>query len=242
MSDSENEMLIMALMDRPAMDSTSELKNTLKRALPEEILPNPTPVDYLSYIKNALIRTLPTTDSRNLKSDLEWTFWLDRHSFQKKKPLKRKKSFLTRKQRSELNLLSLPKRGWNYSSLQAVRDMWKDYMRQNLSLTKAPTCTDQDWSAFSAVLAKSELVGAELKVVQSKVPSQVGLRGTIVLETKMTFQIVAQDSKLKTIVKDSAVFEFFVDNMKFTIYGKHIMTRPSERSVKKIRGQMLPDL
>ncbi|XP_023019278.1 ribonuclease P/MRP subunit POP4 [Leptinotarsa decemlineata] len=224
------------------MSSSSGLKDTLKSVLPEEILPCQRREDQLPYIKNALMRTLPATDSKNLKNDLEWKFLLDRHSFQKKKQLKKKKSFLTRKQRSELNLLKLPKDGWSYVSLQPIRDMWKDYMRQNLSLFKVPQCIDQEWSTFSSVLAKSELVGAELTVIKSKIPSQVGMSGTVILETKMTFQIVVNDSKLKTLVKDNSVFEFHLDNIKFTIYGKHITTRPSERSVKKIRGQMVPEL
>ncbi|KAJ8957915.1 hypothetical protein NQ318_001912 [Aromia moschata] len=120
--------------------------------------------------------------------------------------------------------------------------MWKDYMRQNLDLARAPSCRDQEWGAFSAIVAKSELIGAELMVVKSKVPNQIGITGTVVLETKTTFQIVTPQSKLKILVKDTSVFQFCLDDMKFTVYGKHIATRPSERSKKKIRLQMIPDL
>lgn len=71
-------------------------------------------------------------------------------------------------------------------------------MKENLDLVnKAPTCTDPDWLPFSTVIAKSELIGAELTVVSSKVPSLIRIRGTVVLETKMTFQVVTPDSKLK---------------------------------------------
>ncbi|KAJ8946136.1 hypothetical protein NQ314_008958 [Rhamnusium bicolor] len=155
---------------------------------------------------------------------------------------KRRKLFLSRKQRLELNLLKLPTDGWNYSSLEPLRTMWIDYMRQNLNINKVPKCTDQDWSAFSTIVSKAELVGAEMTVVKSKVPNQIGMKGTVVLETKMTFQIVTSQSKLKTVIKETSVFQFQLDNMKFTVYGKHIATRPSERSVKKIKGQMVPDL
>ncbi|KAJ8973009.1 hypothetical protein NQ317_004607, partial [Molorchus minor] len=125
---------------------------------------------------------------------------------------------------------------------QTLREMWKEYMRQNLGLARAPSCLDQDWTSFSAIAAKSELVGAEIKVVKSKVPNQIGMSGTVVLETKMTFQIVTPQSKLKILVKDSSVFEFCLDDMRFTVYGKHIATRPSERSTKKIKTLMIPDL
>lgn len=48
------------------------------------------------------------------------------------------------------------------------------------------------------IVAKSEMVGAELKVIKSKVPSLVGMQGTVVLETKMTFQIVTPQNQLKS--------------------------------------------
>ncbi|CAH0549223.1 unnamed protein product [Brassicogethes aeneus] len=157
-----------------------------------------------------------------------------------------KKTFLTRKERRELEMLKLPKAGWNYNSLQSIRNMWREYMTQNLDLcdttNKIPKCTDSEWTAFSTILAKSELVGAELEVVRSKTPSLVGMIGTLVLETKMTLQIVTKDNKLKIVPKECSVFEFRLNNMKFTVFGKQIMTKPSERSAKKIKGQMYPDL
>lgn len=145
-----------------------------------------------------MIKTLPKTDSTNLSTDMKWTFLLDKHSLSKRKKPQKKKTFLTRNQRRELNLLSLPRDGWNYNALEGLRQMWKDYMRQNLDLIeKAPSFTHQEWNSFSTIVAKSELIGAELTVIKSKVPNQVGMTGTVVLETKMTFQIITPLSKLK---------------------------------------------
>lgn len=53
---------------------------------------------------------------------------------------------------------------------------------------------------FSTILSKSELVGAETTVVRSKIPTQVGLSGTIVLETKQTLQIVTPKNQLKSML------------------------------------------
>lgn len=145
------------------------------------------------------MKTLPSTDSKNLTSEMKWNFLLEKHSLIKKKTLQKKKTFLTRNQRKQLNLLTLPKEGWNYNSLEMLRDMWKSYMRENLDLlSKAPSFTHQDWNSFSNIVAKSELIGSELTVIKSKVPNQVGMTGTVILETKMTFQIVTQQSKLKS--------------------------------------------
>jgi len=197
----------------------------------------------IRHIENLLKETLPTSDSKNLKDDLRWNFLLEQHSVVKPNRRKQKKSFLTRKQRKKMGLLKLPKDDWNYKSLEVVRTMWKQYMRENLDLIKqAPSCMDQEWNSFSVIVAKSEMVGAELKVVKSKVPSLIGMSGTVVLETKMTFQIVTPQNQLKTILKDTSVFEFILDNMKFTFLGKYLATRPSDRSVKKIKSLMQPDL
>ncbi|KAK9876374.1 hypothetical protein WA026_012685 [Henosepilachna vigintioctopunctata] len=197
-----------------------------------------------NYIEKYLISKLPGSDSKNISKDLQYSYILDRYSQDKlKKPLRIKRNFLTRKQRKQLNLLKLPKDGWDLASLESIKIMWKQYMRCNLGLFKrTPNCHEQEWANFSTIVSKCELIGAEVTVIRSKVPSQIGISGVLVLETKMTFQLVTRQSKLRTILKETAVFEFQLDNMKFTVFGKHLLTRPSERSVKKIKSHMVPDL
>lgn len=172
----------------------------MNSSLPQEILPGKIVQSEKSkdYIKNVLNENLPGSDRKNLTSDMKWKFLLDKHSFKKKKNVK-KKTFLTRTQRKELNLLKLPKYGWSYSSLQSLRNMWKEYMKQNLDIvSRAPGYTNQEWSYFSTIVAKSELIGAEITVIQSKVLNQVGITGTVILETKTTFNILTRQSKLKS--------------------------------------------
>lgn len=152
-------------------------------------------------MKTLLKKTLPKNDCKTLESDLKWQFLLDKRAKPKRsyKLCKRKRGYLTRKLRKEMGLVKLPKTDWNYESLENMRQMWRQYMRSNLELAgKMPDCQDQDWSGFSLILARSELIGSEVKVVRSKVPSQVGMQGTIVLETKMTFQIITPESQLKS--------------------------------------------
>lgn len=175
----------------------------MNNPLPKEVFPDNTlsqsTEESRNYIKNLLIKSLPSTDSKNLNNDMKWNFLLDKHSLNKKKNTQKKKTFLTRNQKREFNLLRLPKEGWNYTSLEPLRQMWEEYMRQNLNLIpKAPSHTQQEWAAFSNILAKSELIGAQVTVIKSKVPNQVGMMGIVVLETKMTFQIVTPQSKLKS--------------------------------------------
>ncbi|CAG9767754.1 unnamed protein product [Ceutorhynchus assimilis] len=195
------------------------------------------------YFDKLLKKTLPSSDWHGITSGLKWKFFLDQHSLEKPNRRNKKKTFLTRKERKKAGLLKLPKDEWNYNSLEAIRNMWKEYMRENLDLiNKAPTCTDQEWNSFSVIVAKSEMIGSDIKVIKSKVPSLIGMSGTVVLETKMSFQIVTPQNKLKIILKDTSVFQFVLDNMKFTFFGKHLTARPSDRSVKKIKTLMQPDL
>lgn len=238
--------------------------SVLDAVLPRHLIvgPNLSKTDNETYIKSILKQDLPHTEKNTVDRELSWNFVLDKHSSDTKKCKKprTKKTFLTRKERKELNLLKLPKTGWSYESLKPMKEMWKKYMRENLEfIKKVPKCTDPEWTNVSTVLAKSELIGAEVEISRSKVPSQVGIKGIIVLETKMTFQIVTPASKLKSefcfrgiivllmifisvIGKESSVFVFYLDKFKFTLFGKHLIARPSERSIRKVKLQMLPDL
>lgn len=147
-----------------------------------------------AYINALLQQDLPTTERKSVKQELLWNFVLDKHTVNAKKKTHGRKQLLSRKQRKKLGLEKIPKTSWDYESLQAVRDMWIEYMRENIG--KPPR--NGDWSGVSTTLGKSEFVGAELSVVKSTVPTLVGVSGTVVLETKNMFQIVTKDNKLKS--------------------------------------------
>lgn len=153
------------------------------------------------HVKDILEKDLPRSERQSLQTELKWNYILDKHKVGEKKSkfIRRKKLFLTRSQRKDLNLLKLPKDGWNYNDLRSMRNMWIEYMRKNLSLIKkTPSCEEPSWCNLSSILTKSEFIGAEITVVRSTVPSTVGITGTVVLETKSTFQIVTPNSELKS--------------------------------------------
>lgn len=194
--------------------------------------------------KISLKDQLPKTEQKTVEAELKWHYMLEKHSLddQNKTKKTKKRKFLTRQERKQLNLLKLPKQGWSYSALEGMRRMWREYMRENLEGDKVPTCQNQEWAAFSVTLAKSELIGAEITVVRSKNTNLVNKTGTVVLETKETFQIVTPKSELKVLVKKDSVFSFDLDGNRFTFFGKHLATRPAERSTKKVKSFMQPDL
>ena len=76
-----------------------------------------------------------------------------------------------------------------------------------------------------------ELIGLELKVVDSSNPSLIGLRGTVIDETKKTLRI-----EVKEKVQDVSVFQFKVpDGTIVEIDGKILLNRPEDRIKKRYK-------
>ena len=84
-------------------------------------------------------------------------------------------------------------------------------------------------------IIQHEFIDLQAKVVRSSNPNYVGIAGTIINETRNTFQIL-KDDKRKTIVKDQSVFHFTLPNATIVeIDGKILVGRPEERLKKRIR-------
>ena len=82
-------------------------------------------------------------------------------------------------------------------------------------------------------LARDELIGLKVKILQCTDPTWNGCNGLIIDETKNTFHIKTEQG-IKTIAKKTAIFEFVVDNEKIGINGEKITFRPEDR-IKKVR-------
>jgi len=75
-------------------------------------------------------------------------------------------------------------------------------------------------------LARSELIGLDVKVIESENHFNKGIKGKIIDETKNMFIIKTKETR-KKIIKDQCVFEFKEKNIQ--INGKSLSTRPEER-------------
>ena len=94
-----------------------------------------------------------------------------------------------------------------------------------------------------------ELIGLELKVVDSSNPSLIGLCGTVIDETKKTLLIEVLEKDLssnqndfdfiykeKLIQKDVSLFQFKVpDGTIVEIDGKILLNRPEDRIKKRYK-------
>ena len=79
---------------------------------------------------------------------------------------------------------------------------------------------------------KKEFIGEKVEIKESKNKSLVGLKRTIIDETKYTFKIKTKD-KVKTVMKNISVFKIGED----LIQGKEITKKPHERIKLKVKNE-----
>ena len=77
-------------------------------------------------------------------------------------------------------------------------------------------------------LEKEEFIGNNLKVINSKNKSLVGIEGKVIDETRNTLLINTQKGE-KILLKNDIDFEIIKENKKSLIIGKKIMKRPEDR-------------
>ena len=77
-------------------------------------------------------------------------------------------------------------------------------------------------------LGRSELIGLNIKIIESENKFNKGIKGKIIDETKNMFEIKTKETR-KKIIKDQCVFEFIIKGEKIQIDGKSLTKRPEER-------------
>ncbi len=81
-------------------------------------------------------------------------------------------------------------------------------------------------------IAKHELIGLEIEIVESKNKSLKGLKGKIIDETKNTITI--EDDKTRKIMKSQIMMKTKIENKEYLIDGRILIGRPEDR-IKKLR-------
>ena len=77
-------------------------------------------------------------------------------------------------------------------------------------------------------LARSELIGLDVKIIESENRFNRGIKGKIIDETKNIF-IVKTEKRKKKIIKNQCVFEFKLKEKNIQLNGKSLTIRPEER-------------
>lgn len=80
----------------------------------------------------------------------------------------------------------------------------------------------------------SELIGLRVRVMKSLDKGQVGIRGTVVDETKNTLVIEANEGT-RRLIKKISIFKFYAGKQSFIVDGEEINFRPHERIEKGLK-------
>ncbi len=83
-------------------------------------------------------------------------------------------------------------------------------------------------------IIRYEFIGIHATIIGAKNKSLVGLKGTIVDETKNTFVLDIGD-KEKTILKEQATLMVTINGKTYKIDGLLLVGRPEDRLKKKIK-------
>ncbi|MBW2978133.1 ribonuclease P protein subunit [Candidatus Woesearchaeota archaeon] len=78
-------------------------------------------------------------------------------------------------------------------------------------------------------IVKHELIGINIKVIDSKNKSDIGIEGTIIDETKSTLNIETASGKRKVLFKSNIIIETVINNKKVQIKGSGLLGRPQDR-------------
>lgn len=73
-----------------------------------------------------------------------------------------------------------------------------------------------------------ELIGAHMKVLESKNKSNIGIKGIVRDETKYTISVETENG-MKKLLKNESTFEFQIGKNKMIIKGSLLQHRPEER-------------
>lgn len=207
----------------------------------EQTLGNEATQSIVNFLKN----NIPKGDVPNIEAELKKDFTLakQRSKTGKKKQTRKKTRCLTRTEKKALGFYNIPRNSVKYEDVLPMHQIWSDYMSDMLELHKpVPSINSNGWENFAQTLYKADFHGSFLQVVRSKCASYVFKEGICVMDTRNTFKIVSKDNVMTTIPKKECVFKITVKNLKITVFGKYLCVRPAERSAKKVKSRLHPDL
>jgi len=84
-----------------------------------------------------------------------------------------------------------------------------------------------------ATIVQGELIGLDAKVVKSTNPSNIGISGKVIDETRNTL-VIRQNEENRVVIKETAVFQFALPNGTMVeVVGTAISGRSEDRVKRK---------
>jgi len=78
-------------------------------------------------------------------------------------------------------------------------------------------------------IAKHEIIGLSIEIVDSKNKSDVGIKGKVIDETKKTLIIEKMSGQKKTLFKNNITIQIIINKQKVRIKGTCLLGRPQDR-------------
>ena len=78
---------------------------------------------------------------------------------------------------------------------------------------------------------RHELIGLKMEVIEAKNKNLVGIKGTIIDETKYTL-VVKEEGNVKTLMKDQVTLKIYSDDHEIKVNGELLVGRPEDRLKK----------
>eukprot|EP00667_Euglena_gracilis_P022443 EG_transcript_24988 len=128
----------------------------------------------------------------------------------KRRPKKRRRKIWvsSRRLRRRPQFFQPEKENRRHDVFLPLHQLWKEYTAEELQRT-----------SFAQHILKGALHGAEVRVVESRQASLVGVRGLILDETPRTFMIITAEDKLKVLPKAQSVFAIQYEGKVATLPG-----------------------
>jgi len=89
-------------------------------------------------------------------------------------------------------------------------------------------------------ILKADYHGCILRVADSMNPSQIGLNGIVIHESKSTFQMITHKDRVIIVPKEDTTFHFALDGRVFTIFGNAFLKRSYMRGRKAKSMMKIP--
>uniref|UniRef100_A0AC34QUT7 Ribonuclease P protein subunit p29 n=1 Tax=Panagrolaimus sp. JU765 TaxID=591449 RepID=A0AC34QUT7_9BILA len=121
----------------------------------------------------------------------------------------------------------LKKEEFKYEKLLPLYELWCGYFKEILASAPHP----------DERLLKTDFHGCILFVVDSPNPSQIGVYGICLHESKSTFQLLSVKDKVLIIQKEHTTFQFIFDGRVFTLFGSALCQRSFARG-RKFKGKL----
>jgi ribonuclease P protein subunit POP4 len=84
-----------------------------------------------------------------------------------------------------------------------------------------------------ATIVQGELIGLDAKIVKSTNPSNIGISGKVIDETRNTL-VIRQNEENRVVIKETAVFQFALPNGTMVeVMGTAISGRSEDRVKRK---------